>query len=239
MPWLGIAVWLLSIALAVIVTIYLVRKKDEEWLGEYQDKILKTQREEVQNIYKTMRGWRHDYHNHMQKIKAHLALGQISEVTEYLNRLEEDLDEIDIAIRTGNISVDAILSSKLSVASEKDIDVHCKANVPDKLKSSDVDLCVIIGNLVDNSVESCDKIKGGQGKFIRLYIGVFKGQLYISVMNSTKETRRKPIHAFISGKQGNHGHGLKRIDNIVEKYNGFINRKNEPGVFATEIMLPL
>lgn len=235
----GIAVWIATVALTVIITAYVVKKRDEHQLGEYQDKILGTQREEVQNIYKTMRGWRHDYHNHMQKIKAHLALGQINEVTEYLNRLEEDLDAIDIAVRTGHAGVDAILSSKLSVASDKDININCKAKVPEELTVSDIDLCVIIGNLVDNSLESCEKIKETGRRFIRIYIGVFKEQLYISVMNSTNEKKRKPNHEFVSIKHGNHGYGLKRINNIVEKYNGFVNRKNEPGVFATEIMLPL
>lgn len=235
----GIAVWILTVVLAVIITTYVVRKQEEESFEDYQDKILKTQREEVQNIYKTMRGWRHDYHNHMQKIKAHLALGQFQEVTEYLNRLEEDLDAIDIAYRTGNVSVDAILNSKLSVASDKDIEINCKAKVPMELSVSDVDLCVIIGNLVDNSLESCEKMGPSEKKFLRIYIGLFKEQLYISVMNSTNERERKHDHEFVSGKWGNHGHGLKRIDNIVEKNQGFINRKNEPGVFVTEIMLPL
>ena len=175
----------------------------------------------------------------MQKIKAHLALRQFHELTEYLNCLEEDLDAIDIAIRTGNTGIDAILSSKLSVASDKNIEINCKAKVPEKLTVSDVDLCVIIGNLVDNSLESCEKIKGTGRRFIRIYIGVFKEQLYISVMNSTNEKKQKPNHEFVSIKRGNHGYGLKRIDKIVEKYNGFVNRKNEPGVFATEIMLPL
>ena len=46
-------------------------------------------------------------------------------------------------------------------------------------------------------------------------------------------------YTHLTTKRGNHGHGLKRINNTVEKYGGFINRKNEPGVFATEIMLPL
>lgn len=44
---------------------------------------------------------------------------------------------------------------------------------------------------------------------------------------------------YISKKRGNHGHGLKRINLVVEKYGGYINRQNEPGVFVTEIMLPL
>lgn len=228
-----------AVVSTIFLTAFFVHKREERWLGEYQDKILKTQRDEVQDIYKTMRGWRHDYHNHMQKIKAHLALNQIEEVKEYLDQLEEDLDHIDTAIKTGNVSVDAILNSKLSLAKKQEIEINCKANVPKNLSVSDIDLCVIIGNLIDNGVESCEKLKEGNRKFLRIYIGIFKEQLYISVSNATNEVIRKLDKDFISNKRGNHGHGLKRIDNIVEKYDGFINRKNEPGAFATEIMLPL
>lgn len=234
-----IGILILAVIVAVVVTAFFVRRREEERLGAYQDKILKTQREEVQNIYETMRGWRHDYHNHMQKIKAHLALNQLEEVKEYLNQLEEDLDAVDIAIQTGNVTVDAILSSKLSVAESREIEVSCKAKVPKKLAVSDIDLCVIIGNLIDNGIESCEKLKSQEKRFIRIYIGIFKEQLYISVSNATNEVIRKLDKEFISNKRGNHGHGLKRIDRIVEKYDGFINRKNEPGAFATEIMLPL
>lgn len=234
-----ILIFFVVLLLVVFFTAYFVRKQEEVRLGEYQDKILKTQREEVQSIYQTMRGWRHDYHNHMQKIKAHLALNQLEEVKEYLNQLEEDLDAIEVAIKTGNVSVDAILSSKLSVAKTRDIEISCKATVPEQLSVSDIDLCVIIGNLIDNGMESCEKLKEGQRRFMRIYIGIFKEQLYISVSNATNEEFRKLDKDFISNKRGNHGHGLKRIDHIVEKYDGFINRKNEPGIFATEIMLPL
>ena len=45
---------------------------------------------------------------------------------------------------------------------------------------------------------------------------------------------------YISTKLGtNHGFGLSRVDSIVYKYDGFVNRQNEEGVFATEIILPL
>jgi sensor histidine kinase regulating citrate/malate metabolism len=186
-----------------------------------------------------MRGWRHDYHNHMQLLKAHLAMGQYEQAKNYLNQLEEDLDSIDVAYKTGNVSLDAILNSKLSVAEKQGIEIHSKATVPEKLAVSDVDLCVVIGNLLDNAMESCEKMKVDEQRFLRVYIGVFKQQLYISVTNSTNEVIRKLDKEYISSKRGNHGHGLKRIDTIVEKYDGFINRKNEPGVFVTEIMLPL
>lgn len=234
-----VVVFLVILILTIFLTAVFVRRQEERRLGEYQDKILKTQRDEVQELYMTMRGWRHDYHNHMQKIKAHLALNQLKEVKVYLDQLEEDLDEIDVVYKTGNVSVDAILNSKLSVAKKQEIEINCKAKVPKQLTVSDIDLCVILGNLIDNGVESCEKLKEGERRFLRIYIGIFKEQLYLSVTNATNEVIRKLDKEFISNKRGNHGHGLKRIDNIVEKYDGFINRKNEPGAFATEIMLPL
>ena len=236
LPYLVIS--LSSILFAVVITAFLVKRSEEKRVGEFQDSILKKQREEVQNIYQTMRGWRHDYHNHMQTIKAYLERGQVEETLDYLDHLEEDLDSIDIAIRTGNVSVDAILSSKVSIASRKNIKVNYKATVPQQLKVSDVHLSAILGNLMDNAIEACEKVEE-EKRFIRVYIGVFKGQLYLSVTNATNATKRRKLHELISQKQGEHGLGLKRIDRVAQQYDGFVNRKNEPGVFATEVLLPL
>lgn len=215
-------------------------KTYEESAAIYQNQLLDRQVNEVQNIYQTMRGWRHDYHNHLQTLKAHLMLGQTVQAAEYLDRLEEDLSSIHQLIESGNVNLDAILNSKLSLALKEEIEIHYKAEVPAKLTVSDLDLCVLIGNLIDNGVEACNQLEiGTGGRFIRLYIGILKKQLYISVANGTNEPARKLDEEYISAKRGNHGHGLKRINRIIEKYDGFINRKNEPGVFVTEIMLPL
>jgi sensor histidine kinase YesM len=231
----------------LIATIFLLaennqifmRKSYEESATEYQNKILDKQVEEVQNIYLTMRSWRHDYHNHLQKLKAHIMMNQIKEANQYLNELEIDLDNVNQLVESGNINLDAILNSKISLAIKNKIQINYKAIVPKKLTISDIDLCVLIGNLIDNAVEACEKIKDDRLKFTRLYIGVFKQQLYISVSNSTNEIIKKLDDEYITTKRGNHGHGLKRINNIVNKYGGFINRQNEPGVFVSEVLLPL
>jgi len=247
-----------SILLSVFITILIFRKRCEKRLESFQDNVLKKQRDEVQNIYQTMRAWRHDYHNHMQSIKALLSMGKEEELSEYLDNLEKDLDSIDIAIRTGNVGLDAILSSKVSIARKNNIEVNCTAKVPKELKITDVHLCAIVGNLMDNAIEACEKIARNKEKsalgleqsqnmdancqpkpFIRVYIGLFKSQLYISVTNSTSEKRRKKLSELITSKTGEHGFGLHRIDKIAEKYDGYVNRKNEPGVFATEVMLPV
>jgi len=233
-----------SILLSVTFTILLLKSKYDRRLSDFQDSLLKKQRDEVQNIYQTMRAWRHDYHNHIQSIKAMLAMKKFQELDDYLGTLEQDLDSIDIAIRTGNVSLDAILSSKVSIARKNNIEVNCSAKVPGELKISDVHLCAIVGNLLDNAIEACEKIKSsGENafpqKFIRIYIGMFKEQLYISVSNSTNATRRRRLNELVTSKLGEHGFGLRRIDKIAEQYDGFVNRKNEPGIFATEVMLPL
>lgn len=235
--WLIIlCIFLPLIILTALLTFFLTKHSDEKWLYEFQDSILKKQRDEVENVYNTMRGWRHDYHNHMQTLKAYLAMNHIEEIGKYLDHLEEDLDSIDIAIRTGNTSVNAILSSKISIAKKNLINVSCKATVPQDLKISDVHLCAVIGNLLDNAIEACEKVPE-QNRFIRVYIGIFKQQLYISVTNATESTRRKKLSELITSKKGEHGLGLRRVDKIVAQYDGYVNRKNEPGVFATEIML--
>ena len=226
--------------ISVILTILILKVKYDKRLSDFQDSVLKKQRDEVQNIYQTMRAWRHDYHNHMQAIKALLSMGKKEELSDYLDKLEKDLDSIDIAIRTGNVGLDAILSSKVSIARKNNIEVNCTAKVPADLKISDVHLCAIVGNLLDNAIEACEKItEGAVPRFIRIYIGLFKSQLYISVSNSTCEKHRRRLNELVTSKLGEHGFGLRRIDKLAEKYDGYVNRKNEPGIFATEVMLPL
>ncbi len=232
---------LISLALLTLTIYFLYRILDRIYdrrVAAYQNKLLKNEVDEVHNIYLTMRGWRHDYHNHMQSVKAYLAMNSLAEARAYLDALEHDLDDINLLFNTGNINADAILNSKISLAVKKGIQVDYKAVVPKVLAVSDIDLCVVLGNLIDNAVEACEKVVP-EKQFIRLYIGILQKQLYVSVSNATNEVVRKFDEEYITTKRGNHGHGLKRINNIVDKYGGFINRKNEPGVFVTEIMLPL
>ncbi len=214
-------------------------KRNEKKLSEYEEKLVASQMDEMNQLYMTMRGWRHDYHNHMQKIRAHLALGEYDQIQEYINLMETELDAVDIRYKSGNTGVDAMLNSKLTLAEKKGLRIKCDAELPKKLSCNPVDLCVLLGNLIDNAIEACEKMDPSQDRFIRIYMCVRKKQFYLSVSNATSEVIRKLDKEYITNKRGNHGNGLRRINKVVEKNNGFINRQNEPGVFATEVMLPL
>lgn len=204
-----------------------------------QNQMITRHFDEVENMYRQMRGWRHDFHNHIQTMKAHLLLGQTQELEQYLNQLDADLTQVDTVIKTGNIMIDAILNSKLSLIRAQGITANFKASVPKKLSVVEVDLCVIIGNLLDNAMEACLRQDEGEQRFIRLYIGILRQQLYISVSNSTGRAIRKHEGGYLSEKDPSHGLGLIRIDRIVDKYKGYVDRQNEEGVFVSEILLPL
>lgn len=208
-------------------------------ISGFQNDLMSKFYDEINVTYRKMQEWRHDYHNHIQVIKATLNFRQYDETLDYLDRLEKDLVSIDTVLKTGNIMVDAILNSKLSLMQERKIAVDATASLPDNLIISETDLSVLIGNLLDNAMEACMKISDEQERFIRIYIDVVKKQLYISVVNSTAKSQKKTPAGFLTSKQGLHGLGLPRIDSIVAKYNGYLNRQMETGVFATEIMLPL
>lgn len=229
-------------ALIFILLEYLLQrimKREEDKTIIYQNKLMKQQMDEIENIYMTMRGWRHDYHNHLQSLKGYLSLNKVDQMKSYLNELETDLDSIDTLYHSGNLQLDSILNAKLAIAEKGQIRIHCDASIPPQLHVSDLDLCVILGNLLDNAIESCRKIKNPDERFIRVYIGILKKQLYISITNATSETVKQRTDHYFTTKRGDHGHGLKRVDQVVKKYDGYLNRQNEPGVFATEIVLPL
>lgn len=209
---------------------------------EYQSELMEKHFEEVQSMYRQTRGWRHDYHNHIQTMKAHLAMGRLKELDIYLNELDHDLTTVDTVIKTGNVMIDAILNSKISLAKQRGIAIDAKAIVPEKLDTSisEVDLSLIIGNLMDNAMEACMRVEDPGQRFIRLYIDIMKGQLYIYVLNATAGKLKRVGRIYETLKDSrHHGFGLMRIDKVVERYHGYLDRADEEGVFATEVLLPL
>lgn len=234
----GITIFSVIIFLVLEVVLLEYKKDYEISTKDFQQNVLIHQYEEIKNIYLNMRGWRHDYHNHLQVMKAQMELGRFDEVRDYLGQLEQDLDGVDTYVKSGNLMLDAILNSKLSLAQDKKIVMHCKASVPEVLTVTDVDLCVILGNLLDNAIEACEQIEE-DARFLRIYITVNGAQLYLSIQNSAKEILNFNERNYISSKRGNHGLGMKRVKVLVDKYGGFLNLQNEPGIFAVEVLLPL
>lgn len=213
-------------------------KKVERQIASYQQELIETHYREVDNMYRQIRGWRHDYRNHIQTMKAYAAAQDWDAIRHYLDLLDEDLTTVDTVIKTGNPMTDAILNSKISLAKARGIRVTADAHIPVKLKSSEIDLCCIIGNLFDNAIEASMQLPE-EKRHIRVYMDMKNTQLYISFTNFTAGKKLKSAgRLFPSTKGADHGFGLVRIDAIVERLDGYISRGSEDGAFTTEILLP-
>ncbi len=216
----------------------LFARQIDKRIAAYQRELIETHYREVDNMYRQIRGWRHDYRNHIQTMKAYAAAEDWDAIVRYLDLLDEDLTTVDTVVKTGNPMTDAILNSKISLARSKNIQVVADAFVPLKLKSSEIDLCCIIGNLFDNAIEASMELPEDK-RIIRVYMDMRNTQLYISFTNFTGGKKlKKEGGLFRSSKGEGHGFGLVRIDAIVERLDGYISRNSEDGAFTTEILLP-
>lgn len=208
----------------------LVRKR----VDLYEKEIMQKYFAEVENMYARMRGWRHDYRHHIQTLKVYAAGGEVEEIRDYLDMLDEDLTSVETVIRTGNRMADAILNSKLSLAVEKEINVKAEARIPVSLTTSAVDLCIILGNLLDNAIDACMELPPEE-RLIRLYMEMKGNYLYLVLTNTAGGRKKK---SFGSSRGEGHGLGLRRLDEAVKKNGGYVTRASEDNAFSTEILLP-
>lgn len=196
---------------------------------------------ELKALYQETRAWRHDYRNHLQVIKIFAGKGDYEGLDSYLSEIDQSLNTIDFRINSGYDLLDAIVNSKITRAENDNIKfTHDIAPVKNDTISA-VDLTALIGNLLDNSIEACERMKDNyEEKYINLKILNPKNQLIISIENPTNGFVIKQGEKYISSKNSpQHGIGLQQIDNIVAKYDGYIFRKVEDNIFHTFIRIPI
>ena len=213
-------------------------KQIDKRIAAYQRELIETHYREVENMYRQIRGWRHDYRNHIQMMKVLAANGDMDALKVYLDELDTDLNTVDTVVKTGNPMADAILNSKISLARSRNIPTQVDAHIPVKLKMSELDLCCIIGNLFDNAMEASLALPE-ENRLIRVYMDMKGTQLYISFTNFTAAKKLSKVgRGFKTSKGEGHGFGLVRMDDIVSRYDGYLSRNSEDGAFTTEILIP-
>ena len=213
-----------------------MRRKTFLKIVELQTEQAERHLNEVRSIHREMRAFKHDYHNHLQTLRSHIASGDMARALGYIDELDARLKSVDTLIKTGNVSADAILSSKIAQAKAAGIAVTVKANISDRMALSDVELSIVLGNLLDNAIEACALARGE--RFIRLFIVLKGSMLYFSMLNSAAEKQIKRGSLFKTRKAGLHGFGLKRAQSIIEEHGGWIKYNSEDGAFTTEFLVP-
>ncbi len=213
-----------------------MRKKTFIKLAKYQAEQSRVHLEEVRSIHSEMRGYKHDFHHHLQTLKGQLEAGETERALEYIDSLDGALMNVDTLIKTGNVSLDAIMSAKISQAKSENISINIKATVPEELDITDVELSIIVGNLLENAVEAAKNSLGE--RFIRIYMAMKGNMLYFSMLNSSGKKQIKSSGIFSSKKDGLHGFGLRRAESIIKDHGGWLKYNSEEGAFTSEFLVP-
>lgn len=179
----------------------------------------------IQNVdrqYQRTRELWHDLKNHIGVLQILAQEHKYQELTEYLVSFQRDVDIRMIPLRTGCAAVDALLSDKLYQAKRAEVRVSLQICDLSELALDATDLCVVLGNLLDNCLEACAKQK--EPGSIEVRMKHQEGFYYLNVVNTALEpVKEKGV--FLTDKQDmengvGHGLGLRSVERIAHQYGG-------------------
>lgn len=139
----------------------------------------------------------------------------------YLNELSDDILVSQKAVWTQIGILDTLLEQKKAKADSKGIEFRIRADRIGELPFSDMEICTLFSNLLDNAIEACEKIPNDK-RWIQLNILRKSGMLYITISNSIKGRPSEKEGKLITNKENHqlHGYGIKSVQKIVRKYEG-------------------
>ena len=124
-------------------------------------------------------------------------------------------------------------------AKKEEIAFNCACSIQRQLNVSDSDLCVVLGNALENAVEACEMMENTAARFISVESRVLNGQLLIKIENSYKGCLKLKDDGYFSTKSGEfHGIGLRNIHKVVENYGGFVKTEHNGKVFTLMAAFP-
>lgn len=160
---------------------------------------------------------------------------------QYLREIEDSVHIYDSMIKTGNETLDTVLTEKSLLCEASQITVNCVADGARMDFMDPVDLYTILGNALDNAMEGVKAFEQKELRVIDVLIHVRQRFLVISVTNPLKEelTFREGLPVSIKPKDGYHGYGMRSIRHTAHKYGGEMTVETENGCFSLRLMIPL
>lgn len=183
---------------------------------------------------------RHDIKNHLQMIVYMLDQKEYDNAKSYINKLYTITNKLSAPLYSGNNMVDIILNKIIIIAKNKDIVLDMNVMLPKNIPIEDTDVCIILGNLLDNAVEACDRMGKDEHKKIEILITKKKGYIFIKISNTFNGEVHIVNSIYESVKKGIRfcGIGLSNIKNVVDKYEGIMNIKHQNNIFEVGILIP-
>jgi histidine kinase-, DNA gyrase B-, and HSP90-like ATPase len=171
-----------------------------------------------------LRDVRHNMKNNLVSILAYAENGDNEKIIRFVNEImEEGGIKTSTVTNSGNIVIDSLIGYWYVEAKKVGIDFSVNLNIPMEMPFRGADICLILGNLLENAVEAAQKAEGK--KYIRLHMKYDKNNLLLFVENNYKgvliKTKDKRLKS-TKTDAGNHGVGLSSVYRIAAKYHGVV-----------------
>ncbi len=189
----------------------------------------------TEKIEKTRKS-RHDIHHHINVVYQLAKENKIERLIEYLEEYNKIYSTKEPMVYCNNSTVDAILNHYILLAKDNGIEVQLNVALPEELKIRDTDLCIVIGNLLENAIEASEK---EENKRIKLRINRSNEYICMLVSNLYNGEIKKGHSGYYSRKREfkDTGIGLSSVSAVVEKYDGRMEVDHTNGEFNVFIMM--
>jgi sensor histidine kinase regulating citrate/malate metabolism len=181
----------------------------------------------------------HDFKNHLNCIYNLYKYDKNNELGNYIKNLI-NLTDTEKIIDTGNPVIDAVLSEKVVIADKMGIKFERELYLPSNIKIKHTDLCIVLGNSLDNAIEACKRITdSSMAKEIKLSMNYRDKYIIIVITNTCDKPPVRSGRFYKSSKPSPelHGIGLQSIERTVKKYNGNMVIKYDKNMFELEIVM--
>ncbi len=194
----------------------------------------------IEEMVNTMKAQRHDFNNFISTLLGLIHLEKYEEAKKYILSLTEEVAAVNDVADNQNPVITALINIKNQRVKSNSITFDYCIDLPYQLTIKDIDITVILGNLLDNAIEACQRIERDRRR-ICLEIYVKDDMLIIKINNSKdeQEVMQKTKRFTSKGNRRDHGFGLFNIQQIVKKNNGIITIEDEGGEFKVNIALPM
>lgn len=228
----------LIVPIFMVLIIYLlfncISKQYFENISLLMEKQVEQQVEHYKKINKLtddLREFRHDYKNHMICLQSLLNNKQYDEALSYVKSItnQEILDSNKFF--SGNQIADAILTDKNELAQKNNCKIIFDGSVSDEISVSN--LCIILSNALDNSIEACSKIDSDETQIID--VKCVASELIQIIRISNPNLDNNAVTETSKADRKNHGFGLSNIRRTVERMDGQMIISSQYPTFVLEI----
>lgn len=198
---------------------------------EYYD-VLSAQINEVRSV-------RHDVRHFIGALKRLSDEGKYEELNHFLNEYAEKADPSPLPVFCENAVANSIFGYYFLRLKERGIPLHCTCHIPKQLSVSDSDLCVVLGNALENAMEACGKLENSGARFVSAEARTVNGQLLIKITNAYDGCLNQMDDRYLTTKSTPyHGIGLQNIKKVVDAYKGFVKTEHSGTVFTLMVAFP-